>query len=262
MNLPYVQRLSNELLRLILDQIEPDPDKTVPIDRRQFLSVESFDRPPPSSRGSVRDIGSFRATCRRFAAIGEPLLFTRVAARFSHKGLEKLQKLAEWPHLSRHVKKFTYLVPYFYAAVPGDRLLLPAVDVREIGSEAIVKLKDKAYEQLWILKSGRDVEVLKSAIASFTSLQLVQLLRVTEEEDDRLLKYIHQHEDQRLHLEWAQACSHSSKTIGEALLSAEVPWSRFSSPMLSPQSARFLTKSQPQSVRTLAARLTCLTLRK
>lgn len=115
MKQPPIQRLSNELLRLILDYIEPDPDKTVPIDRRQFLSVESFDRPPPPSRGSIKDIGRFRCVCRRFADIGEPLLSTRVAARFSSRGLAKLQTLAGWPHLARHVKKFSYLVPYFYA---------------------------------------------------------------------------------------------------------------------------------------------------
>ena len=109
-----IERLSNELLRLILDQIEPDPDKTVPIDRRQFLSVESFDRPPPSARGSIKDIGSFRCACRRFADVGEPLLYTRVAARFSRRGLKRLEQLAAWPHLARHVKKFSYLVPYFY----------------------------------------------------------------------------------------------------------------------------------------------------
>lgn len=114
MKQPPIQRLSNELLRLILDYIEPDPDKTVPIDRRQFLSVESFDRPPPSSRGSIKDIGRFRCACQRFADVGEPLLFTRVAARFSPQGLERLKTLARWPHLSRHVKKFSYLVPYFY----------------------------------------------------------------------------------------------------------------------------------------------------
>ena len=106
--------LSNEILRLILDQIEPDPEKTIPIDRRQFLSVESFDRPLPSTRGSLKDIGSFRSACRRFADVGAPLLFTRVDARFSKRGLENLEKLANWPHLARHVKRFTYLLPYFY----------------------------------------------------------------------------------------------------------------------------------------------------
>lgn len=137
---------------------------------------------------------------------------------------------------------------------------MPVIDSGEIESEVVVKLREKAREQLQIIQSGEDVAVLKTAIASFTSLQFVQLLRVTEEEDDKLLRYIHQHDDPRTLLEWAPACSHSSRTIGEALLFAKVPWSRFSSPMLSPQSATFLTKHQPRSVSTLAARLTCLTL--
>lgn len=114
MTLAPIQNLSNELLRLILDQIEPDPDKTVPVDRRQFLSVESFEYPQPSTRGSIKDVGSFRASCKRFSAVGAPLQYARVAARFSKRGLEKLEQLADWPHVARHVKKFSYLVPYFY----------------------------------------------------------------------------------------------------------------------------------------------------
>jgi hypothetical protein len=114
MEIPPMQRLSNELIRLILDQIEPDPDKTVPVDQRLFLSVESFDFPPPSARGSIKDIGRFRLTCKRFSDIGGPLQFTRVATRLSRRGLAKLELLAKWPHLAQHVKKFSYMVPYFY----------------------------------------------------------------------------------------------------------------------------------------------------
>ena len=104
--------------------------------------------------------------------------------------------------------------------------------------------------------------MLKKAFASFTSLQFVQLLRVTDEEDTALLAYIRQNEGagQRVGLEWTPACSHGSRTIGAALLASNVPWSRFSSPMLSPQSAEFLALHSPQSLSTLAARLTCLTL--
>jgi hypothetical protein len=114
MNAIPFQRLSNELIRLVLDQIEPDPDKTVPVDRRQFLSIESFDFPPPSTRGSIKDIGCFRLTCKRFSDVGAPLQFTRVAGRLSRRGLQKLELLASWPHLAQHVKKFSYMVPYFY----------------------------------------------------------------------------------------------------------------------------------------------------
>lgn len=123
-------------------------------------------------------------------------------------------------------------------------------------------MQQKAEEQRQIVESGEDLRVLKKAIASFTSLQLVQLLRVTDEEDIALLKYIRQHEDSRrsMALEWAPACSHGSSTIGQALLQSNVPWERFSSPMLSPQSAEFLATHNPRSLSILAARLTCLTL--
>jgi hypothetical protein len=126
----------------------------------------------------------------------------------------------------------------------------------------ISSLRQKAEEQQQIIQSGEDLRVLTKAIASFTSLQFVQLLRVTDKEDAALLSYIRQHEDSRqfVDLEWAPACSHGSRTIGAALLQSNVPWSRFSSPMLSPQSAEFLAHRRPHSLPTLAARLTCLTL--
>lgn len=117
-----VNKLSNELLRLVLDQIEPDPDRTVPVDRRQFLSVESFDFPPPPARGSLKDIGRFRLASKRFADVGAPLLFTRVSGRLSRRGLQKLEQLAEWPHLAKHVKKFSYMVPYFYGNGRSEEL--------------------------------------------------------------------------------------------------------------------------------------------
>lgn len=107
-----IERLPNELLRRILDQIQPDSERTVPIDDRSFLSVESFDIAPPSN--ADWDIRRFRRACKRFAEVGEPLLFTVVAVRFSRHGLEQLEQLAQWPHMTRHVKKFSYLVPYYY----------------------------------------------------------------------------------------------------------------------------------------------------
>lgn len=110
---PPANRLSNELIVLILEYVEPDSDKTVPVDRRQFLSVESFDSPQRSPRG--RDIGHVRLTSKRFAQLGAPFLFTRISGRLSQRGLEKLEQLADWPHLTQHVRMFSYMVPYFYA---------------------------------------------------------------------------------------------------------------------------------------------------
>ncbi|QIW97252.1 hypothetical protein AMS68_002770 [Peltaster fructicola] len=254
-------KLSNELIVLILEQVEPDSDKTVPVDRRQFLSVESFDCPPRSPRG--RDIGLVRLASRRFAQLGAPFLFTRISGRLSKRGLQKLEQLAEWPHLTQHVRMFSYMVPYFYAKgdVPSQELLSQLK--ASFGSENVARFQAKVHEQRHILDASDDLRVLKKTVATFTSLQHVKLLRTQDDEDNALLQFIRQNAETRhlVHLEWAAACSHASKTIGTALLASKnVPWSRFSSPMLSPQSAEFLNWRRPASLSTLAERLTCLTL--
>lgn len=111
--------LSNELLREILDQIESDPDKTIGLDRRAYLSQESFKPPPPPDRNQAQDIASFRLTCKRFSDLGALHQFSRVTTRFSCKGLRRLEKIAQQPHLAKHVKKFSYMVPFFYVEGPG-----------------------------------------------------------------------------------------------------------------------------------------------
>ena len=110
---PPILRLSNELLRHIIDLIEPDLERTVPIDARRFLSVESLENSSPPD--ATETIGNLRRTCHRLADVGAPVLFTLVKVRFSKDGLAKLEELAGWAHLARHVKKFSYLMPYFYA---------------------------------------------------------------------------------------------------------------------------------------------------
>lgn len=108
------QSLSNELLRDILDHIEADPEKSIDVDRRAYLSVESFKPPPLPSPGQAEAIANFRLVCKRFSELGIPHQFTQVATRFSKAGFERLRHIAERPHLARAVKKFTYMVPFFY----------------------------------------------------------------------------------------------------------------------------------------------------
>ena len=121
-------------------------------------------------------------------------------------------------------------------------------------------LQRKVDDQHQIVEFGEDVRVLKKAIASFTKLQHVRLLRVADWDQRNLLMRRPEGSEQFLRLNWTDACSHASRTIGEALLSANVPWCRFSSPQISPQSAERLTSLQIKSLYTLAARLTCLTM--
>lgn len=106
--------LSNELLVEILGHITSEPDRLVSLDRRDYLSQESFKAPPPPERDQAQTVASFRLTCRRFSQLGVINQFARITTRFSRKGLQRLENIASHEHISRHVKKFSYMVPFFY----------------------------------------------------------------------------------------------------------------------------------------------------
>lgn len=265
---PPIHRLADELIEMILHQIAPDPDKAVPVDTRRFLSVESFGPAPELAPSAVHTICSFRSTCKRFSIIAAPLLFNRVRARLSREGLERLETISQWPWIATHVKKFSYMVPYFYGSSaiynPEDtRSLLTELGAR-FGLLNLDNFQRKMLEQHQIISDGYDANVLQRAVASFTSLQHVQLLRVHDSEDNALISYLKQHDAARaaalLRLEWTRACIHGSQTIGTALLASKSRCSWFSSPQLSPQSATFLLQHTPDSLTTLASKLTRLTL--
>lgn len=109
-----IQHLSNEILKDILDHIESDPQRSIPVDRREYLSVESFRPPSPPLPSEAQNIGNFRLSCRRFAELGIPYQFTRVTLRFSSRGFRHLKEICSCSHLAKHTKKFSYLVPLFY----------------------------------------------------------------------------------------------------------------------------------------------------
>lgn len=109
--------------------------------------------------------------------------------------------------------------------------------------------------------------MLQLALSAFTGLQHVQILPLQDQQHAELLRYLKRHHDmaQFVELQWHDACLHSTRTIGEALMSSSSPCTRFSSPRLSPQSAVILGETPPTlkrgvSLDTLAARLTCLEL--
>lgn len=261
MDLPPIH---DDILRLVLNEIAPDPNKTVPVDCRRFLSVESFGPPVEIAPSAVQDICSFRLASKRFAEIGAPLLFTRVQARLSEQGLRRLEELSNWKHLTHYVKKFSYMVPYFYDYIPEEaQLLLPDLEAR-FGSLSLDRFRRKIEEQHQIIQTGYDAKVLRSALASFTNLEHIQLLRIHDDEDSALLAYLRQRDAAQaatlLRREWERACIHGSRTIGLALLASNTSCERFSSPQLSPQIAKFLLHHTPTSLPTLAERLTCLTL--
>jgi hypothetical protein len=281
METPAIERVSNEIWNSILKEIDCDTNRAYAVDERRFLSVETFDSPPAEGSNSVDTICKFRRLGRRFAELGAPFLFSRITTRFSHKGLDRLEQLAEWNHLACYVRKFTYLVPFFFEGgqnyeIRPDRpssseeqQLNPAEQIgialrgSNLRESTVRNVQQKAIAQCEICHSRRDFDVLKKAMSSFTRLKLIQLLRVTDEEDRELLEFLRRNPGRRdyVNLDWTPACSHAALTIGAALLeSNNRSWSRFSSPMLSPASAQRLRLLPPATLTIFAERLTCLTL--
>lgn len=109
-----IQKLSSEILKDILDHIDVDPQQSIAVDRRNYLSVESFRAPSPPSPSQAQDIGNFRLSCRRFSDLGIPYQFTRISLRFSSDGFSRLDSICSYDRLARHTRKFSYLVPLFY----------------------------------------------------------------------------------------------------------------------------------------------------
>ncbi|KAI9762791.1 MAG: hypothetical protein M4579_000143 [Chaenotheca gracillima] len=260
-----MEKLSNELLREILDHIEADPEKSVSIDRRAYLSVESFKAPSPPIRAQAQDIAHFRLVCRRFAELGIPHQFTRVTTRFSSRGFARLERIADWPHVAAHVKKFSYMVPCFYTdgrdrveelfrRFPGD---FQSMDTRHFVL--------KANEQRELVRTRSDLNALTRAIFAFKSLQHVQILRLQDEADRVLLEHLRENDElanQLVELRWTPACAHGTRTLGQALLESQSPFTRFSGPMMNPQSAVLLDDGRISrtTIPSLASRLTCLEL--
>lgn len=109
-----ILKLSNEILNAILDNVESESQRCVSVDRREYLSVESFRLPSPPLPSQAQDIANFRLTCQRFAELGIPYQFTRVTLRFSLRGFRRLDDICNNGHLVKHTRKFSYLVPLFY----------------------------------------------------------------------------------------------------------------------------------------------------
>jgi hypothetical protein len=139
--------------------------------------------------------------------------------------------------------------------------LLPTLQ-DSLGPLDVRHFVQKVNEQKDIIKTREDARVLTLAISAFTSLQHVQILRVQDQADASLISYMRAHAELNhlVELKWPPACLHSTKTIGAALLESRSPCSRFSSPMLSPQSVLGAASNPPTTLSLLAERLTCLEL--
>ena len=121
----------------------------------------------------------------------------------------------------------------------------------------------KAQAQKSIVESGEDARVLRKAMSTFRSLQHVQILRLQDESDRYLVDYIQEDPDSHsrlVNLKWSAACTHATRTMGDALAVARSSFSRFSGPMMNAESALALRSAVPENLSYFAERLTCLEL--
>ncbi len=101
-------------------------------------------------------------------------------------------------------------------------------------------------------------------MVAFTTLQHVQVLRLENEADRRLINYLIVRHNSRqfgqppVDLRWRPACYHATRTLAEALIFAKSPFSRFSGPMMNPHSLLSLQRNVPRIITSLASGLTCL----
>ncbi|KAL6712661.1 hypothetical protein ACN47E_000538 [Coniothyrium glycines] len=257
-----IQHLGNDILRIILEHIASEPEKLISLERRAYLSQESFKTPPPLEPDQAQSIAAFRLTCRTFSDLGIIHQFSRVTTRFSRKGLKRLESIASQPHIAARVKKFSYMVPNFYVEGRERVQELLRSQPESLRILDVGHFQQKVNEQKDIVKTREDARILKIAMSAFTSLQHIQILRVQDRQDGDLISFIRQHAElsHLVELNWPPACLHSAKTIGAALLETRSPCSRFSSPMLSPQSVLGAAQHPPSTLSVLAERLTCLEL--
>lgn len=107
--------LPDELLRKILDHFVADPDKMISLDRRPYLSQESFATSESFMEDQMSDMSNFRLVCRQFNRNGVIHQFARLSTRFSLASFERLERIANHGQLAEHVRKLTYILPMFYS---------------------------------------------------------------------------------------------------------------------------------------------------
>ena len=204
-----------------------------------------------SPRGDFEDWTTFAAMAILHSTQGSLaiwfLSFTAIVSRTAHQMLRELT----------NTKGRLQVGEFIRSARPAD-----SFDPLHAAS-----LRAREKDQTKILRSGEDVRILKKAMTAFATLQHVQILRLTDEADQRLLKMLEGDGSDAapsgqpvVDLRWSPACYHATKTIAEALTSTQSSFNKFSGPMMSPQSMLAIQSNIPQTFSLLASGLTCLEL--
>ncbi|OQD84270.1 hypothetical protein PENANT_c013G09806 [Penicillium antarcticum] len=241
--------------------------------------------------GEASDLDRFRLVCKRFMRIGTPHRFSRFSLRFSEHGFRRLEQLLEM-QLACYVKTLTYMVRPFYQGSGTSSSILQTRETdlhNTIGWTRILRTlatennvlsqlhNRRLQEQKALLETNYDRTQLTHAIAAFTSLQEIKLLRLQDDPDERLVEYIHHRHHHHHHhhnhnhnhnaqtlpatntrLDWSPACTRAVKSLGMALLSSKSHSIRFTAPQISPEATLQLLRAPTNTLSGMGTRLTSL----
>ncbi|GJP87619.1 F-box domain protein [Aspergillus niger] len=135
--------------------------------------------------------------------------------------------------------------------------ILDGVDVDNLPVSSIHRRR--LDDQKYILDSNLDLRLLRRAIAAFSSLQQVKLLRLQDEADEQLLDHIRERSLGRTtRLDWEPACTRAITSLSISLLESNCNSVRFVGPQISPEATVRLLQAPSTSLSALGARLASL----
>ncbi|KAL3485607.1 hypothetical protein BJX62DRAFT_36520 [Aspergillus germanicus] len=248
-----IEDLADELILVILkflpgaDPLSNTSSPVNPPDRSPGL-----DNRPPHVRSESTELDSFRLVCKRFARISTPEKFARFNLRFGNKGFQRLGELLHM-QLACHVKQFTYMVRPFYQGSGWPQFL------KDVDPRTFPKSKDRLQDQTRIIEQNYDQEMLLKAIEAFSSLKKIKLLRLQDEEDERLLDQIHEFSlEESLTLDWEPACARAVTNLGISLFASNCTSIEFVGSQISPEATARLVQTPSATLSDLGARMACL----
>ncbi|OOQ84820.1 F-box domain protein [Penicillium brasilianum] len=208
--------------------------------------------------GEASELDRFRLVCKRFMRIGTPRKFSRFNLRFSENGFRRLDDLLNM-QLACYVKTVTYLVRPFYQGSDWVPVL------RTLGTEdpILAQLHSRRLrEQTTLVSTNYDLTQLRAAIAAFSALQEIKLLRLQDEADEQLLDFVRDqaigHATSDTHFDWESACSRAVTNLGIALLDSQRTSIRFIGPQISPEATLQLLEAPSTTLAAMGGRLTSL----
>ncbi|GFF65702.1 hypothetical protein IFM47457_01127 [Aspergillus lentulus] len=205
--------------------------------------------------GEKSDLDRFRLVCKRFRRIGAPRKFRRFVLRFSRNEFGRLEDFLTM-QLACHVRYFTYMVRPFYSE-NGWPLIL--TEIEKTDPSLFNTVKHRLQDQQQIVQENQDLLLLRRAIASFSGLQQVKLLRLQDEADEILMGHTQGRPMERSTiLEWEPACTRAVTNLAISLLESSCNSIRFVGPQMSSDSMIRLLQTPPMMFSALGERLLSL----